>query len=234
MRISKYLLPGLIILVSISGAFAQSTIINVPSTDVMAEKKLYVEADFIAHFDKYENGGFQTYGYRMVYGFSRKFEAGVNFFYTRNGFTSAKELQVNAKYQAYSNEKHGVAAAIGGWLFQPLNRSSGRRTTGMVYATGSKQVRRLKGIRMTGGGYQVVNAERGSGNKRGFIVGVEQPIVGKLNFAGDWFTGKNRFGFASAGLSYTIARRHFIQAGYSWGNSGRGNNGFFVFYGITF
>ena len=82
---------------------AQSTIFNIPSTDGMGEKRFYVEADFIAHPDKWDKGGFQTYGYRTVYGVRRKLEVGINFFYTRNGVNSPKELQPNFKYKVYQN-----------------------------------------------------------------------------------------------------------------------------------
>jgi hypothetical protein len=214
-------------------AHAQSTIFNIPSTDVMPEKKIYLEADFIAHFDKYSKGGFQTYGYRMVYGVTRKLEAGVNFFYTRDGSTSPKEVQFNAKYQAYENEKYGVGVSVGGWAFVPINRSSGRRVTGMVFAVASKKFSRLRGLRLTGGAYQMVNTERDSGSKRGWIVGVEQPIAGNLSFTGDWFSGNNKLGIVTAGLSYTIGNQ-FFQVGYAWGNNGRGNNAFQAFYGVTF
>jgi hypothetical protein len=217
-----------------AGASAQSTIFNIPSTEVMSPKKIYIEADFIAHFDKYSLGGFQTYGYRTVYGVNRKFEAGVNFFYTRNGSTSPKEIQLNAKYQVYNNEKNGLAASVGGWTFTEVNRSSNRRTSGMVYVNGSKKFNRLNGLRVTAGVYQLLHTERDSGSKKGWIVGIEQPIIGKLSFAGDWFSGNNRFGYAAAGLSYTFGRRHYFLLGYNWGNTGRGNNGFSAFYGLTF
>jgi len=200
----------------------------------MPKGKLYVEADFISHLDKFEKGGYQTFGYRAVYGVTKKLEAGVNFFYTRDGVTSAKEIQLNAKYQLYNSEKHGVAVSVGGWSFTPLNRSSNRRTTGMVYSTVSKSFKGLRGTRLTGGAYQTINTKRDDGAKQGWIVGVEVPIVGNLAFTGDWFSGNNRFGYASAGLSYTFASRHFIQAGYSWGNNGRGNNALQIFYGLTF
>lgn len=214
-------------------AYAQSTIFNVPSTDVMPEKKIYLEADFIAHLDKYSKGGFQTYGGRAVYGVTKKFEVGTNFFYTRNGTNSPKEMQFNAKYQAYNNEKHGVAISGGGWVFTPLNSAAGRRTYGMVYAVASKKFSKINGLRVTGGVYQMVGAERDSGSKKGWIVGVEQPLFGPLTFTGDWFSGNNKIGYVSAGLSYTFGNQ-FLQLGYSWGNNGRGNNGVQAFYGVTF
>jgi hypothetical protein len=170
----------------------------------------------------------------MVYGVTKKLEAGVNFFYTRDGSTSPKEVQFNAKYQAYNNEKYGVGVSVGGWAFVPVNRSSSRKVTGMVFVNVSKKFSRLKGLRVTGGVYQTVATESDSGSKRGFMVGIEQPIVGNLSFTGDWFSGNNKLGIVTAGLSYTFATRHFVQIGYAWGNNGRGNNAFQAFYGVTF
>lgn len=225
---------GLLIFGFVFAAKAQSTIFNIPSTDVVGEKQFYIEGDFIAHFDKWEKGGFQSFGYRTTYGFRRKWEAGINFFYTRNGSTSPKEFQANIKYQAWKKEKYGVAVSAGAQFFVPLNKSAGRRTFGMFYTNVSKEIKRTGETRLTGGFYTVVGAERGFGTKNGAMLGIEQPIVGKLAFTADWFSGKNRFGYAAAGFSYSFAKRQFFQVGYNFGNSGRGNNAFSAFYGFTY
>src|SRR5438045_6529350 len=47
-----------------SAAIAQSTLFNVPSTDVVAKKKVYLEFDFLSHFTSHANGGFQIYAPR--------------------------------------------------------------------------------------------------------------------------------------------------------------------------
>ncbi len=213
---------------------AQSTIFNIPSTDVMGEKRFYVEADFIAHFDKWRKGGFQSFGYRTVYGVRKKLEVGVNFFYTRNGSTSPKELQPNFKYKVFEKEKYGVAVSAGGQFFVPLNKSAGNRTFGMFYTNASKVIKKTGETRVTGGFYTVVGAAKGFGTKNGAIVGIEQPIIGKLSFTGDWYSGKNRFGYSTAGFSYSFAKRQFFQVGYNFGNSGRANNAFSAFYGFTY
>ena len=213
---------------------AQSTIFNIPSTDVLPETKFYVEADFISHFDRYKNGGFQTYGYRTVYGVKRKLEVGVNFFYTRNGVNAPMEIQPNFKYKVFQKEKYGLAVTTGALFFVPLTKSAGRRTFGMVYTNASKVVKQARGLRVTGGFYQVVGAEKDFGTKTGVIIGIEQPIKGKLNFVADWYSGKNRFGYSAAGLSYTIRKNHFLMVGYNFGNSGRGNNALSAFYGFTY
>lgn len=213
---------------------AQTTIFNVPSTDVTPEKSVYMEADFTAHFDKFEKGGFQTIGYKTVYGLRRNVEVGVNFFLTRNGFTSPKEFQANAKWKAYQNEKRGLAVTTGAQMFVPLNRSAGRRTVGMFYANASKVFRPARGLRLTGGAYTIVGATREFGNRKGFMLGLEQPVRRRLSFVSDWYSGKNRFGYASAGFSYALTKRQILYAGYNFGNAGRGNNSLSVFYGFTY
>ena len=225
---------GLFIFSASSAARAQSTIFNVPSTDVMGEDRFYIEGDFIGKLDKFERGGFQTFGYRTVYGVRKKLEVGINFFYTRNGSTSPKELQPNVKYRVFTKEKYGLAGAAGAQFFVPLNKSAGSRTFGLLYSNLSKTVKKTRGTRFTGGIYTIVGAPRGFGTKTGALVGIEQPIIGKLNFTGDWYSGKNRFGYATAGFSYSFAKRQFFQIGYNFGNSGRGNNSLSAFYGFTY
>lgn len=228
----------LLLLIANLPAAAQSTIFNIPSTDLQDKGSLYTEGDFIAHFDKWERGGFQSFGIRTVYGVNKKLEVGANYFYTRNGAEEsvpAQELQFNAKYQIVSKEEDdGVQVSTGAQVFVPVTRAAGRRTYGMIYANASKLFKKTNGTRLTGGIYTMLGAENDFGTKTGAIVGFEQPIKGELNFTADWFSGRNRFGYAAAGFSYTFAERNFIQIGYNWGNTGRGNNGLGVFYGYTF
>lgn len=218
----------------VSATIAQSTIFNVPSTDVIPEKSILIETDFIAHFDKLKNGGFQSYGYRTAYGLTKKVEIGTNVFYTREADSSPAEFQPNLKFKAYENEKHGIAVSTGAQVFVPLNRSAGTRSYGMVYINASKALASLRGMRLTGGGYQTVGTSNDFGTKRGFIAAVEQPIKGKLSFVGDWSSGTNRFGYSAAGFNYMLTKRQFLMFGYNWGNSGRGNNAFSAFYGLTY
>ena len=215
-------------------ASAQTTIFNVPSTDTVGEKRIMIEADFLAHFDKYENGGFQTYGYRMTYGIRKDVEVGANFFYTHNGDRVPYELQANVKWNACPEEKCGVALSGGAQVFVPLNKPAGKRTYGMVYANASKTINKLNGAVITGGAYQIIRPDPDFGDKRGLFFGYEQPIKGKLSFLADWYTGNNRFGYAAAGFGYQIDGKQDIYAGYNWGNTGRGNNFFSFYYSYTF
>lgn len=218
-------------------AAAQSTIVNIPSTEVEGKGSFYVEADFIAHFDKWERGGFQSYGIRTVYGINDKLEVGANYFYTRNGSDESppsQELQFNTKYRIVSKNDDTFQISTGAQLFVPVTSAAGRRTYGMLYANASKLFKNKRETRLTGGFYTVVGAENDFGTKSGALVGFEQQIKGELYFTADWFSGRNRFGYAAAGFANTFAEKHYLQIAYNWGNTGRGNNGLGVFYGYTF
>ena len=49
---------------------AQSTLFNIPSTDTVAQKKTYLEFDFVSHLESHRNGGFQTYVPQRMSGFA--------------------------------------------------------------------------------------------------------------------------------------------------------------------
>jgi hypothetical protein len=230
----RVVLCALILLVFVGAAAAQSTIFNVPSTDTLAEKQVYLEADFVNDFGSYRKGGFQTYGYRVVYGARKRLEIGANFFYTQNGRAVPVELQPNFKWQAFANEKHGVAVSGGAILFAPLTRTAGRRSFGVAYSNVSKVVKGAKGMRLTGGAYKVIGAPGGFGAKTGAILGLEQPVRKRLSFIADWYSGKNRFGYATTGFSYSVTKKQFLFVGYNFSNLGRDTDTISVYYGYTF
>ena len=214
---------------------AQTTIFNIPSTDVVPEGRFLLELDFVSHFDRYDRGGFQSYGYRANYGIKKKVEIGANFYYTRlGGGKSPMEFQPNIKWKPYASEKYGVAFATGVQFFVPLNKSAGDRVFALLYANGSKTIKQTNGTRLTGGFYSVVGAPRDFGAKNGVLVAIEQPLFRRVSFVGDWSSGENRFGYVSAGINFVLTPKQYLTLGYSWGNSGRGNNAFSAFYGYTF
>lgn len=214
-------------------AAAQSVIFNAPSTDTLEKGQVYVEASFAARFKKYENGGYQNYGYRVIYGVDRRTEVGANFYVTRDGTDLPRELQFNFKRKLYENEKHGVAVSTGALVSVPLTRSAGSRPTSIVYANVSKTVPKL-GTRVTGGMYRAIARKRDFGKMWGFMAGVEQPLNKRLSVIGDWFSGANRYGYAFVGMNIAVTKRQFLSFGYNFGNSGVGENYFAITYGITF
>ena len=223
----------LIFLVNLPPVQAQSTLFNIPSTDVVPEKKVYVEFDFLAHLESYRKSGFQAYIPRAVYGLGKKVEIGLNVAFTKSATPNSVEIQPNIKYQAYQSEKYGVAVSTGAILYAPVTRRRGTNTFGFLYANVSKQFKGTYGARLTGGGYGLVNRASGNGSKGGALIGIEQPLSAKVKFVADWYSGKNRFGYVTPGISIVTGKTSALYAGYSIGNSGRKNNALFIYWGIT-
>jgi hypothetical protein len=225
----------LLVVLPKSAAVAQSTLFNVPSTDVVAKKKVYLEFDFISHLTSHTNGGFQIYAPRAVFGVAKGVEAGVNVSVV-DALAPNQPVYIspNVKWQFYSNEKTGVAVAGGGLLYTPIAHRAGADTYGFVYSVVSKKVKSDYGPRLTGGGYALPGLANGLGTKGGAIVGYEQPLAKRVTFVADWFSGKNAFGYVTPGFSFTLPKSSLLNVGYSIGNHGRGNNALFVYYGITF
>jgi hypothetical protein len=194
-------------------ASAQSTVFNIPSTDVQTARRFYVEADFMAHFSSYETGGYQLYGPRVVYGLSRRAEIGVNAFLVNTTPAEPIEIQPNFKFRFYENEEKGVAAAAG---------------------VLSKNIKGSHGPRITAGGYRLIGSFEPGTSKQGLLVGYEQPITRKLTFVTDWSSGNNDYGYVTAGVGLALSRKSLLYAGYNIGNQGRGNNSFGIFYGYSF
>jgi hypothetical protein len=213
---------------------AQSTIFDKPSADVQPSRSVLLEADFITHFASYKDGGYQTYGPRVVVGLPGHTEVGVNVFYTRTSPAAPVELQPNFKWRFYNNDNLGVSLAAGFLITVPVTRRSENKTTAMIYLVGSKTLKRFKEPTFTFGGYSLVGPFEEGTDKQGIIVGYNQPVTEKLSFQMDWASGNNDNGYVTAAAGFQLSERQNISAGYSFGNQGRGNNFLGVYYGYTF
>jgi len=114
-RKSLLALMGLILGLSGQQALAQSTMMNAPSSDVVAAKKVFLEMDFITNYAWAQGDDrFANYLPRAVIGVGGNVEVGVNFSYTHTPVGGEPiEIQPNAKWQFYNNEGKGIAAAAG-------------------------------------------------------------------------------------------------------------------------
>jgi len=226
----------LIALVATCGnrTLAQSTIFNIPSTDVVAKKKVYFEFDFISHLESHDNGGFQTYVPRVVVGVGKGVEVGLNIATTHSAAPTIVYAQPNIKWQVWANEEKGGAVTFGAIAFTPLRNRSDNDTFGLFYGNMSKKFKGDYGPRFTIGGYGLGGLDIDGVDKGGAMVGYEQPLAKKVSFVADWFSGKNGFGYVTPGFSFALPKNSLLNIGYSIGNFGRKNNGLFVYYGITF
>jgi hypothetical protein len=233
-RTLKLALAGAFLLSICSGAFAQSTVFNIPSSDVESPRKVFLEADFITHFASYKDGGYQTYGPRVVVGLPGHTEAGVNVFYTKSSDTQPVIIQPNFKWQFYNNEKAGVAIAAGVLVSLPLTHRSIGTKSGLFYVVGSKDFTGTYGPRFTFGGYTLAGKMDAGTDRTGVLAGYEQPVTKRFSVLADWFSGNNSLGYVTPAVGYTFSENDSIYAGYSFGNHGRGNNSLGVYYGRRF
>jgi len=215
-------------------ALAQSTIFNIPSTDVVAAKKVYVEFDLITHLESHDKGGFQTYVPRAVVGVGKGVEVGLNVAATDSAGPTVVYAQPNIKWQFWASEEKGAAMTFGAIAYTPLRNRSDNDTFGFFYGNMSKKFKGDYGPRFTIGGYGIGGLDVAGVDKGGAMVGYEQPVAKKVSFVADWFSGKNGFGYVTPGFSFALPKNSLLNIGYSIGNTGRKNNGLFVYYGITF
>jgi hypothetical protein len=226
-------------------AMAQSTIFNIPTTDIVAPKKGYFEFDYVPQMPVTEGAGrIQVFAPRIVVGIAPNLEAGANVFNFRYGGTSSSTysyFQPNVKYRFLTNDDKGLAAAAGIIWYSPINHRDGVDSYGVVYGNFSKKVKTgAYGPRITFGPYGIVGAEESYiGTKAGAIVGYEQPIHAKASIVADWFSGVSGFGYFTPGVSITLPRNGLLNIGYMIGNDSysdpsNNNRYLMVYYGITF
>lgn len=216
------------------GLSAQTTLINTPTADTLPRGIANVEFDFTVKPAPYSEGGFQTYGYRLSYGLDHKTEIGTNFYFTREGKRPTAQAEISLKRNFYHSEKRGLKVSGGAVALLPLRAAGRDRSSLMFYGVSGKSIRRFRGLTITGGAYHILRGRRDFGTRTGAIIGLNQPISRRIAFVADWYSGSNRIGYSSAGVTINITKKQYLTTGYSFGNTGRGNNALSVYYGVIF
>lgn len=234
-RINSPAVLFLLLFLMAAAVQAQSSLFNIPTTDVAGERQGYIEADFDTNFASYRNEGWRSYGFMGIYGINKKTEVGINAYAVRtiDGFEPV-ELQPNLKYRVYNNETYGVAVSTGAIAYIPVSKQLKNNSVGSVYAVASKQFKGDWSPRFTGGAYRMIGSKEGDGSKHGFLLGVEQPVFSGVTFIADWNSGKNRLGYSAAGVGISLTNRSYLSSAYYFGNEGRRNNFFGIYYGYSF
>lgn len=233
--ISRYRLIALAVsfLCFAAVAHGQSAYFNTPTSDVLPENELYLEADFDAKLSRFRDGGWQSFGFSGVYGVRKKMEVGLNAYFVRtvDGFEPA-ELQPNVKFQLHNSEDMGTSLAVGGIAYIPVRKGFSKDIVTSVYVAGSKKFKREWTPKFTAGAYQLIGG-RDVGDRRGFLLAVEQPVHSRVSLIADWNSGKNRLGYAAAGVGITLTKRSYLYSAYYFGNEGAGNNFLGLYYGFS-
>jgi len=227
----------LIVLSFAQTAMAQSTLFNIPSTDVVGTKKVYTEFDYLANLPKLDTGMFQAFVPRAVIGVGANVEVGTNFLIAHTPGVTNTYFQPNIKWKFLNSEMKGVAGSGGIIWYTPMNNRDGVDSYGLLYGNFSKKFTGTKGTRITMGPYGIVGANDGYvGTKAGAIIGLEQPVHPKMTIVADWFSGVSGFGYFTPGVSVTLPHSSLLNVGYSIGNDsydGNNNRALFIYYGIT-
>ncbi|MBX7055007.1 MAG: hypothetical protein K1X36_08640 [Pyrinomonadaceae bacterium] len=229
-----YLITMIFIFIFGSAATGQTAVFGVPTAEIHEKRSLYIEADLFAHFDRFDRGGFRSFGPSVIYGVNKRLEVGVNLYATQDGVETTVELEPNIKYKALDQKDIGVDLAVGAVAYVPLNRSSDSKASAMLYTVATRKFNSAKNLALTGGIYHVVGGPADIGTRTGILVGAQQPVTKRLTLMADWTSGKNRFGYSNAGFGYEVTSNQYLMVGYAFGNSGRANNYLNLFYGFTF
>ncbi len=81
------------------------------------------------------------------------------------------------------------------------------------------------GPRCTAGPYRLTGADDSfAGPEAGVILGCEQPPHPKASLVADGFSGKNRFGYFTQGISMALPASGLLNSRYSLGNDSYGSN----------
>ena len=111
------LLTPLLFRLTVESAMAQSTIFNVPTTDVVAKGKGYFEFDYLPQLPKPELGDrLHIINPRIVAGVGANVEIGANVPLLHTPGTTNAFFQPNLKWRFANDDNEGLAGAVGGIL----------------------------------------------------------------------------------------------------------------------
>src|SRR5262245_57251346 len=131
-KLVGFLGPVLLVFAAQS-AMAQSTIFNVPTTDVVAKGKAYFEFDYLPQLPKPDAADrLHIINPRLVVGPGANIEIGANVPSNHTAGTTNVFVQPNIKWKFANNDGKGLAAAAGGILFTPINHRDGADTFGLL------------------------------------------------------------------------------------------------------
>lgn len=203
---------------TVSEAFAQQTIFNVPSADVTPKGQLYLEHE----------SQFRPWG-------PHRFWLGTHYFAYGVGHGTEIDATVsNVSAPASDNIVLGIGLKKNFELFHKrFPRRDFRWTVGNItpislqgqgvgtwtYTHLSGRIPKIDG-RVTAG-VSAGTRQLFGRNTVGFIGGYEQPVTKRLNIIADWFSGTHSNGYFIPGFSYVIKGPLTLFVGYQIPNTKR-------------
>lgn len=192
-------------------AFAQQTVFNVPSGDVLERGKMYGELD-VTYQHQTNVAGFTP---RIVAGIGHRIEIGVNFSGPTTSGDSQTVVAPAFKWKLYDGRSNGWAFLLGDVVSLPVqNRtySAGNYSYAeFVKAFGT-------GTRLTAGGFHFSPDVVATRQRAGGQFAIEQTLGSRLTLAADWYTGQHDSGFFTPGLIVKLTPKLTWYGSYQIGN----------------
>lgn len=219
---------GILLTLPASG-YAQQTVFNVPTTDVLDAGKVYFELDISA---KPNEPRFSSFVPRLVVGAGGNVEVGLNLTGNVQPGPDSTTLVPALKWKAYNGGDNGWAVAVGNNLFIPVRNNSydlGTYSYAMVQKT-------LKTKTRLGFGsyFFSKNTVAPDANRAGGQFTFEQPLTDRFGVQADWFTGKHSNGYFTPGGYFKITKKLTGYASYSVGNANATNGNHFMYFEVGY
>jgi hypothetical protein len=215
-------------------AFAQQTVLTVPSIDVLDNGKAYVRLD-TSFNQTFEQAAFAP---NLIYGVGHNVEAGVNlesFSYPDN-FTTSIVPNVKYRYDGFVKSGEGIALTFGDKVYIPVHNRT-FNAGNFLYGTATLIVD--GGLRIGGGIYNQENAFL-LHNHTGALLTFEKSVLYRngrniLTAALDWQSGRGSNGATNVGVMWFPTKKLMVIPSYQIGNYGAssGNHGPVVYVGFN-
>ncbi|MFZ0735685.1 MAG: hypothetical protein WBL70_20370 [Candidatus Acidiferrales bacterium] len=213
----------------VSSAYAQETVFDVPSADILDKGKVYGELDGTVNVPD----TLATFTPRVVVGIGHGIEIGMNFDGLSAPTSGQFEISPALKWQLWKAGTSGWSFFVGDDLFFPVHQRT-YDAGNYAYATFAKQWQ--QGTRITFGAYDFTRDVVATGNRAGGEFTFEQPIDKRLTLAAEWYTGNSSVGYVNPGAIIKLSSQFTLYAAYQIGNSGltKGNHQFLWELGYNF
>jgi hypothetical protein len=224
----KFLLL-LLVIFPVRGAYAQQTVFDVPSADILDKGKVYFEQDgTVRVVDPYA-----TFTPRVVVGIGHQIEVGVNFDGLSAPTVGELDISPTAKWRIWKARTSGWSFLVGDDLFFPVYQRS-YDAGNYAYAFFAKEWKH--GTRISAGGYDFTRNVVATGNRAGGQFTIEQKLNKRVTLASEWYTGNSAVGYVNTGAVIKLTQKLTLYTAYQIGNAGvsAGNHQFLWEIGYNF
>lgn len=198
--------------------FAQQTIFNVPSADVLEKGQI-----FLQHESQF-SGDFGLFTNYASYGIGKYTELDLTLFGVGTKNIRNEVLGVGFKTALPIHKESETKFTFGNII--PISLR-GNGVGGYTYSHLSTRLPKLK-TRLTSGVLVGTTTLFGR-DFVCFIAGVEQPLTKRFGLIMDWHSGKHANGFLIPGFYYSLGHNITLWAGYQIPNNrSNGDNGFVI------